>query len=291
MAFRLLIVSWLVAITLIPLASAGPLPADPASPLAVLTYVKVKPGMEEAFKKAVAPIILPSRTEPGNIAEFVQQSIDDSTEFVFYTRWVNEKALKDHLATPVVKEYIEKADSLTSAKARLVHYRPVDLGGGTKTADAFSLESNDLKPFGFIPNDFVYNGMDCKGGNQSPELHWKNVPEGTKSFAVTSYDPTAPTGSGFWHWIVVNIPSDTSSLKRNWRASDVNALEIANDFGTARYDGPCPPKGKPDMYVFTVHALNTKTLEIPANATNAFVRFIIEGATLQKASFASYYAK
>ncbi|MGZ3696525.1 MAG: YbhB/YbcL family Raf kinase inhibitor-like protein [Bdellovibrionota bacterium] len=158
------------------------------------------------------------------------------------------------------------------------------------TSFAFDLKSADLKSGGTIPDEFIYQGMGCNGKNQSPEIHWSGAPKDAKSFAVTVYDPAAPTGSGWWHWIVVNISAKTSALPKGWKAGD-GATEITNDFGNAKYDGPCPPPGKPHPYTFTVYALKTEKLDVPAGATNAYVRFMINSQTIKKASFTSNYGR
>ncbi len=163
---------------------------------------------------------------------------------------------------------------------------------GGSQANFFELKSDDLKPNKTIPLEYVFSNMGCRGKNKSPELHWTGVPKGTESFAVTVYDPDAPTGSGWWHWIVINLPLSTTHLKRGWStASDGSGLQISNDFGTSEYGGPCPPTGKPHHYIFTVYALNQKQLEIPKGASHASVRFMIQRATIKKASFTSLYAK
>lgn len=157
---------------------------------------------------------------------------------------------------------------------------------------AFELKSADLKPGGVIPSEFVFNGMDCKGGNLSPELHWKGAPENTKSYAITVYDPDAPTGSGFWHWIAYGISARTTSLKKGWKAMpNEGVVESVTDFGATGYGGPCPPPGKPHHYIFTVYALKTEKLEIPAGATNAIARFMILASSIGKASFTAKYGR
>src|SRR6186713_442892 len=105
-------------------------------------------------------------------------------------------------------------------------------------AQTFTLSSADLG--GQFTNEFVAGTFGCNGNNQSPELHWVNAPAGTKSFAVTMYDPDAPTGSGFWHWVMVNIPASTSQLKRgagNTKAklAPPGSLQSINDTGNAGY--------------------------------------------------------
>ncbi len=121
----------------------------------------------------------------------------------------------------------------------------------------FTLTSPDVHAGQTIPMKHVFKGMSCTGENISPALSWSNAPKGTKSFAITVYDPDAPTGSGWWHWVVYNIPANVTSLPAG--AGDPNsglmlkgAVQGNTDFGTAGYGGPCPPKGdKPHHYHFT----------------------------------------
>ncbi|NMA78119.1 MAG: YbhB/YbcL family Raf kinase inhibitor-like protein, partial [Actinomycetales bacterium] len=98
------------------------------------------------------------------------------------------------------------------------------------------------------------------GDNLSPDLHWSGAPEGTRSFAVTCYDPDAPTGSGFWHWVAWDIPASTSSLALGISRDDSSLKQARNDFGNIGYDGPQPPPGAPHRYQFSVHALPVETL-------------------------------
>lgn len=130
---------------------------------------------------------------------------------------------------------------------------------------AFTVSSTDLRDGGPVRNEQVYNKDDCKGGNVSPQLSWRNAPPGTKSFAVTIFDRDAP-GPGWWHWAVAGIPPHIDSLPANASASGVlkqmGAIEARNDYGDAGYGGPCPPPGKPHRYVVTVFALNTADLRL-----------------------------
>lgn len=160
----------------------------------------------------------------------------------------------------------------------------VSLFLGTSTsfaASKFELKSNDVKDGDTLKSDYAYNGFGCTGKNTMPELHWANAPKDTKSFAITVYDPDAPTGSGFWHWVVVNIPTATTSIKNG----ESFGTGVPSDYGVAAYGGPCPPPGKPHHYIFTVYALKTEKLDIAKDATNAVARFMINGATIAKASF------
>ena len=117
---------------------------------------------------------------------------------------------------------------------------------GAGAANALTLTSPDIKPNGKISDEQVANVFGCEGKNVSPALSWSGAPKGTKSFAVSIYDPDAPTGSGFWHWVVVNIPADATSLAKGAgdpkaAALPVGALQTRTDFGVPGYGGPCPP--------------------------------------------------
>ena len=147
-----------------------------------------------------------------------------------------------------------------------------------------------------MPKSFEFNGFGCSGDNQSPALRWSGAPAGTKTFAVTCFDPDAPTGSGWWHWSVVNIPGGVTELPRNAGAEgDANlpkgASHVRIDYGVKAWGGPCPPPGdKPHRYVFTVHALKDR-LELPPDATAALAGFMINANTIEKASFTALYGR
>jgi Raf kinase inhibitor-like YbhB/YbcL family protein len=164
-------------------------------------------------------------------------------------------------------------------------------------AAAFKLESPDIKSGGMIDKKFEANVFGCTGENKSPALKWSGAPKDAKSFAVTAYDPDAPTGSGWWHWSVINIPAGTTELKADaGNASNANlpagAKQVRIDYGTAAWGGVCPPPGdKPHRYVFTVYALKTDKLDIPADATAALAGFMINGNALAKASFTAKYGR
>ena len=164
-------------------------------------------------------------------------------------------------------------------------------------AAGFKLSSPELKGNQMMPKSFEFNGFGCSGENKSPALVWSGAPKGTKSFALTVYDPDAPTGSGWWHWVVINIPANVHELHSNAGALDsttlpAGAVQVRTDFGSAAWGGPCPPKGdKPHRYIFTVYALKTDKLEIPADATSALAGFMIHGNMLGKASFTTKYGR
>ena len=163
----------------------------------------------------------------------------------------------------------------------------------------FMLTSPDIKPNARIDNRFVFKGFGCEGENMSPALEWRNAPPGTKSFAVTMYDPDAPTGSGWWHWVVFNIPANVTKVERGAGGPDVakapkGAVQSRTDFGGSGYGGPCPPKGlslrKPHRYVFTVHALKVdKLADVDENASGAMVGFMLNANSLGKATLTGRY--
>lgn len=131
-------------------------------------------------------------------------------------------------------------------------------------------------------------GFGCSGSNNSPHLAWTDPPPETKSFAITCFDPDAPTGSGFWHWVVVNIPPQVTELALG--AGPLNmlpngALEVRTDFGKPGYGGPCPPQGDhPHRYIFTVHAVSIDKLPVTADTSAAVVGFYLNFNTLAKAA-------
>ena len=138
------------------------------------------------------------------------------------------------------------------------------LGAATLVqAAGFTLTSPDIKANGTIDKKFEFNGFGCSGENKSPALKWSGAPKDTKSFAVTVYDPDAPTGSGWWHWSVINIPADVTELKPD--AGDVSganlpqgAKQCAHRLRRRRLGRRLPAAGdKPHRYIFTVYALKT----------------------------------
>jgi len=169
--------------------------------------------------------------------------------------------------------------------------------GAAFAAGPFALSSADVKPGARIADKHVFNAFGCTGGNVSPALEWKNAPAGTKSFAVTVYDPDAPTGSGWWHWVLFNMPAGTNSLPAG--AGDGSgsklppgSVESRTDFGKPGYGGPCPPQGdRPHRYIFTVHALKTDKLDLAADSPAAMVGFMINANRLGKASFTATYGR
>jgi Raf kinase inhibitor-like YbhB/YbcL family protein len=156
-------------------------------------------------------------------------------------------------------------------------------------AAAFTLTSTAFKNNGAIPPKYSFNAMGCTGENLSPPLEWKNPPAGTKSFALVVHDPDAPTGSGWWHWVVYNIPADTTSLPEGAGAADGHALpkgtvQGTTDFGKAGYGGPCPPPGSgKHHYNFKLVALKVDKIDVPPGASAAMVGFNVNANKLGEA--------
>ena len=165
------------------------------------------------------------------------------------------------------------------------------------SAAGFTLTSPDIKANAMIDKKYEFNGFGCAGENKSPALKWSGAPKDTRSFAVTVYDPDAPTGSGWWHWSVVNLPADTTELKGDAGAVGganlpKGAANLRTDFDAAAFGGVCPPQGdKPHRYIFTVHALKTDKLDIPADATAAQAGLMVTANTIAKASFTVKYGR
>ena len=159
------------------------------------------------------------------------------------------------------------------------------------------LTSGEISNGDTIKMEQVFNSFTCTGQNMSPSLSWSGAPAGTKSFVVQIYDPDAPTGSGWWHWVVINIPASTTSLPKNAGDAKANllpagAMQTRTDFGAPGYGGPCPPKGdKPHHYIFTLYALDVDHLDADANASAAFVGFNIHFHTLAKATITGTYGR
>jgi hypothetical protein len=164
-------------------------------------------------------------------------------------------------------------------------------------AQSFVLSSPDIRANSTLTETQVFNGFGCTGTNISPALTWKNAPKNTKSFAVTVYDPDAPTGSGWWHWLVYNISSQSTGLDAGVGTEASTSLPTGSvqgrtDFGSHSFGGACPPKGdKPHRYIFTIHALNTEKIELPADASAAMIGYMLHAHLISKASFTAKYGR
>lgn len=163
------------------------------------------------------------------------------------------------------------------------------------SASGLELSSETLKSGGEMAQAQVFNGMGCTGGNVSPDLKWSGAPKGTKSFAVTVFDPDAPTGSGWWHWTLINIPAHVNSLPANASGKKAalpkGSIETRTDFGKPGYGGPCPPAGdKAHRYVFKVYALKDN-IPLDKEASGAMVGFYANSLKLAEATLEAKFAR
>ena len=207
------------------------------------------------------------------------------------------------------RKYLMKLTALT---ARLLACSMLLSSAGLALAEGgkFTLSSPDLKGKKF-DNQFVLNGFGCKGGNVSPALEWKNLPAGTKSLSLQVHDPDAPTGAGFWHWTVYNMPASTTGLAQGAGNSPQTlpapAFGGATDFQdtgatgvNGNYGGPCPPEGdKPHRYVFKLYALAVDDVQaaagIPKTGSASLHSFVLNKGIgkglLGTASFTATYKR
>ncbi|NJL37100.1 MAG: YbhB/YbcL family Raf kinase inhibitor-like protein [Leptolyngbyaceae cyanobacterium RM2_2_4] len=161
----------------------------------------------------------------------------------------------------------------------------------------FRVSSVQIVEGGTLPESMVYEGFGCTGGNQSPQLSWTGEPIETRSYAITMFDPDAPTGVGWWHWLVFNLPNDTHTLPQGVGNPLVNQLPSGvqqgyTDFGSNGYGGACPPVGDPPhRYVITIYALDVESLPAGAEATGAKLAFLMQEHILAKAEITGQYGR
>ena len=141
----------------------------------------------------------------------------------------------------------------------------------------------------------VYRGYGCNGDNLSPALSWHHAPAGTRSFAVTVFDPDAPTGRGWWHWVLYDVPASIDSLPEGagvQAALPAGAKQGRNDFGEHAYGGACPPVGNgTHRYVFTVYALKVGQLGVKEDATPAGINAVLHANSLGSARITAIYSR
>ena len=164
-------------------------------------------------------------------------------------------------------------------------------------ADSLTLSSQDITQGEYMSKTQEFNGFGCSGDDLSPHLKWSTPPQGTKSFAITAYDPDAPTGSGWWHWQIINIPTTVMELPTG--AGNINnnnlpssSTQIKNDYGIRSYGGACPPEGHGiHHYRFTIHALSVEKLTLPKDASGALAGYMINANTIESSTIESLYKR
>ncbi|MDH0127110.1 YbhB/YbcL family Raf kinase inhibitor-like protein [Brucella intermedia GD04153] len=160
------------------------------------------------------------------------------------------------------------------------------LAMGTAYATDFTVSSPGANRL--LSETHFANGFGCAGDNLSPQISWKNAPKGTKSFAVSMYDPDAPTGSGWWHWVAINIPASISELPEgagsNMDKMPAGSMMTGTDVCQSAYFGACPPKGETHRYVITVKALSVEKLDLPTDASGALAGFMTNASKLGEAT-------
>ena len=174
----------------------------------------------------------------------------------------------------------------------IIKFATVALACITTSINALELTSEDVNEGHHMAKTFEFQGWGCSGSNLSPELTWSDAPSGTKSFAVTMYDPDAPTESGFWHWLVTDIPASVNSLARGADVKKLGAKVFRNDYGNFEFGGACPPVDHGmHRYQITVWALPMSSLELGKNTSAAVVGFNLNGAALAKKTLTTTYSR
>ena len=165
------------------------------------------------------------------------------------------------------------------------------------SAGTLTLTSKDIAQGEFMPKAHEFTGFGCSGGDLSPHLQWSGAPKGTKSFAITAYDPDAPTGSGWWHWQLVNLSKNVTQIATGAGSTKkdlapAGSMQIENDYGSRGFGGACPPTGDGiHHYRFTIHALSVGKLELPEGASGALTGYMINANTIESSTIESLYKR
>ena len=192
-----------------------------------------------------------------------------------------------------MQKHIHSRHSLLALSAALW----LTAGLAAEPSASFGVSLPSIAAGSRLPQAQVFNGFGCQGGNVSPAIQWHDAPLGTRSFAVTLYDPDAPTGSGWWHWLVYNIPVTVTALSEHagdagGKLLPAGAVQGRTDFGTTGFGGACPPVGdKPHRYIFTVYALKIERIDLPADASSAMIGAMLNGHQLGRVSVTARYSR
>lgn len=180
---------------------------------------------------------------------------------------------------------------MTNPLERPQHPDPYEL---MPKVGSFTVTSTDVRDGEQMSLDQVHPMGNPDGKNTSPQLAWEGAPEGTKGYVVTCFDPDAPTVCGFWHWLLLDVPADVTSLETGAGSEGGSlpdgAWHARNDYGTNDFGGAAPPQGDgPHRYYFVVHALDVEKLDLPKEASAAFVSFNLAYHTLARAVLTPTY--
>lgn len=162
--------------------------------------------------------------------------------------------------------------------------------------ESFTLKSNDIYNGQYMNKAHEFNGFGCTGDNISPQLSWSGAPNGTAAYAILVHDADAPTGSGWWHWQVVNIPNTINNLSAGAGAPSNKRLpnaitNIKNDYGSIGYGGACPPIAHgTHHYKFTIYALSQK-LNLPDDASGALTGYMVRANSIASSTIEALYKR
>ena len=239
-----------------------------------ITHDELVQAVKDAQDAAAVGAWLHTRLDGETIAKWNEQYYHRTIGDI--TGALREKMFLEHPGAAALPESTPLADMFDADDAAMFGVR-------------FRLFSDDIDEGGTLPTKQLLNGFGHRCGNRSPHLAWEGVPEGTKSFVVTMYDPDAPTGSGFWHWVLVDLPANVRELPADVASLPAGGRQTRNDLGTREYAEAAPPPGPAHRYVYTIKALSVEKLPVPDDASGALVGFIAGMHALGNATLTAHY--